>query len=134
MSASHVRNTTRNWAQAISAIAGNPQYYDTINVEVDPSDAVWWTMEYQAEFFQGTFCARNYLENGFIRLIVFAQPGTGDTACVAGLETIVPQMLAQIDPTQRLVIETYEPAQEASGGSADSTYRLSVLLNYKLSL
>lgn len=134
MSASYVRDKSRQWAQEISALAGNPQYYDTVNLEQNPSDAVWWTMGFNAEYYEGTFCAKNYIEAGFILLTVLARPGTGDAGCVAGLETIVPQMFAKVDPTQRLVIESYEPYQDASRATADSTFRLSALLNYKLSL
>lgn len=134
MSASYVRSKMRQWAGEASAIVGLPQYYDTINVEVNPSDSVWWTLDFAAEYFEGTYCQKDYIEAGFIRLTVIAQPGTGDTGASAAMESLVPEIMGKVDPTQRLVLESYEPLQEQSYGSADNSYRISTILNYKLSL
>lgn len=135
MSASYVREKTREWAQAISAVVGNPQYYDTINIEQDPADALFWTMSYNAEFYEGeTFCGPGHIETGFIRVVVLAAPGTGDMAALLALEDIVPQMLAKVDPTQRLKITGFEPAYEESAGTAEKHYRIGAILNYKLDL
>ena len=135
MSSSYVRKLSKQWAQAISAVVGNPQFYDTVNMDQRPTDAAWWTMDYYAEFYDGdTFCGPGFIETGFIRVVVLGQPGTGDLAAVEALEAIIPQMLAQVDPTQRLKITTVEPANEQSSGTADSYYRVGGVLNYKLDL
>ena len=133
MSSSYVRETFRTWAQETSALVG-VQFYDTINVEQSPQDLTWWTAEFIAEFMDGTFCRPDYRETGFIRVIVNAQPGTGDLAAVQAMEGVVPLLMQKIDNTQRLVLERYEPIQEAFAGNADATYRVTVAIDYSHSL
>ncbi len=133
MSSSYVRTQFRAFAQITSA-ATTFQFYDMINVNVDPRDDVWWTAEYISESHEGTFCDRGYIERGFIRLVVFANAGLGDLPAIHALELIVPSMLAHIDPTRRLVLEKASPIQEDSGGSARKQYAVSVNIDYSHSM
>ena len=133
MSASYVRQKFRDWAQLTSATVG-VQYYDTVNVEVEPTDSVWWTAEFIAEQNEGTYCQKGFLETGFIRIVVCSQAGIGDTGGIDAIEKIVPDMMAHVDPTQRLVLSRYEPLNEDTGGSADRNYRVSVVIDYAHSL
>ena len=134
MSASYVRKTARQWANEVSALFVQYPYYDTINLEQDPPEDIWWSLEFISDFMEGTFCRPGYIERGIIVVTVMAAPGTGDADAITAMEDIVPQMMAKIDPTQRLVIERYEPLEEASGGSAGKHYRVSVALEYQHSL
>lgn len=134
MSASHVRQTTETFAQAVAAREG-VAFYATINREVRPADALWWTVEYEAEWLEGeTFCGPGYHETGRVYAIVLAQPGLGDLDAVDALERIVRGMLQETDPADRLVWQGLEPVFEASGGTADRTYRVSAPIKYRLNL
>lgn len=133
MSASAVRTQIRTWAAEIATSEAVP-YYDTVNIMESPTEAVWWTIEFRTDFMEGTFCKAGYIEEGYIRIDVVAAPGTGDAAAIAAMEKIVPAFDAKLDPTQRVVLTTYEPIQENSGGSADKSYRVSVVFNYRHSL
>ena len=130
MSASAVRSQFRTWAGETSATTGF-NFYDTINQEQNPTDNIWWTCEFVAEEFDGTFCAPDYIESGYIPVVVFAQPGIGDTAAIAAMEQIIPDLLGKT--SVNLNLENYEPLQEDSQGSADRSYRVVVNLNYKYS-
>ena len=133
MSASYVRTQTRTWCNEVATALGIP-FYDTLNQEQSPTDNVWWTVGFTSEFHSGTFCKPDYIENGFLTVTVVARPGRGDIEAVQAMEQIVPALDAKIDPTQRLVLENYEPIDEASNGSADKDYRLRVIFNYQHSL
>lgn len=111
------------------------QFYDTINLEQNPSDTTWWTIEFIAEAYIGeTYCAPGFIEMGAFRVIVMSKPGVGDEDAIYALENIVREFYNMEDPTQRLALATFEPAAEASGGSADKFYRVSAFINYRLSL
>ena len=133
MSASYVRTTARRWAAEVATSVGVP-FYDTINLAPTPTDNVWWTVSFTSESHEGTFCKPGYIENGFISVVVMARPGRGDAEAITAMESIIPALDAKIDPTQRLVLKNYEPLDEDSAGSADSMYRVQVVVNYAHSL
>jgi hypothetical protein len=133
VSASYIRAKFRTWATEVAAATGLP-FYDTINRQQNPADAVWWTCGFTSEFHEGTFCDRGYIETGFVTVIVVAEPGLGDLPAVQAMEQIVPALDAKIDPTQRLVLESYEPIDEQTAGSADQNYRVRCNINYRHSL
>lgn len=133
MSASFVRTTFRTWATEVATATTLP-FYDTINQSQNPTDAIWWTCEFTSELHEGTFCQRGYFETGFITVIVVSEPGIGDLQAIQAMEQIVPALDAKIDPTQRLVLESYDPLDEQTAGSADQSYRVRCNINYRHSL
>ena len=133
MSASYVRTKFREWSEETAISTGIP-FYDTVNKEQNPSDDVWFTSEFYSFDFQGTFCEKGYLENGEIEVVVFARPGIGDTQAMNALEQIIPALMYKIDPTGRLILQSYLPVQEDGNGSAKMWYSVSVGIVYKHSL
>ena len=129
MSVSYVRNLVRQWCNEAAASEGVP-FYDTINRNVKPAGPVWFTVEFVAEATEGTFCTPDLRENGFVDLVVIARPGIGDSAALGALESLVPTLMAKADPNGQLTLDSYDPVQEDSAGTADSDYRMSVVLNY----
>ena len=65
-------------------------------------------------------------------MVFFALPGTGDTACITAVEAVIPVLFANLD--LKLALINYDPVDEDSLGSADKDYRMSVSMNYRLSL
>jgi hypothetical protein len=131
MSSSYVRQKVRKWCAEVSAVTGIP-FYDTVNVSVTPSDPVWFTAIFVSEMHEGNFCKPQFIEHGFINLIFIARPGVGDKACLDAVEGIVPLLFEHGD--KNLTLINYEPVEEDSGGLADKDYRMSVAMNYRLSL
>ena len=131
MSSSFVRSTMRAWAGQVATATGIP-FYDTVNINVDPKDAVWFTLVFVSESHEGTFCKPNFIEHGFVSIVFVARAGIGDTAAIAAVEQVVPALFAMSDPALSLI--NYEPVDEDSFGSADKDYRVSVAMNYRLSL
>ena len=125
MSALYVRNTFNTWAGEVATATGTP-FYPTINEEQDPLDAVWFSLEYVAEFYSnGTFCKSEETEDGFVRVVVFAQPGTTDLPAVTALEAIGLEFAKKVDA--QVTIEGFEPLQEMTAGSADRNIRVGVI-------
>lgn len=133
MSSSYVRQLVRKWAEEAAALRGVP-YYDTVNREQRPTDDVWFTLSFISEYSSGTFCQPNYIETGAVSFVFFARPGTGDAECLSAVESIIPDIMNKVDPTQRLALQNYEPVDEYSDGSTDKDYELRVLVNYHHSL
>lgn len=131
MSSSYVRNMVRQWCGEVSTATGVP-FYDTVNVSVSPKHDVWFTAAFVSESHEGNFCEPQFIENGFVSLVFIARPGIGDIACLAAVESVVPALFAKTDP--KLTLINYEPVDEDSLGTADKDYRLSVAMNYRLSL
>lgn len=132
MSSSYVRAKVRLWAAQVETATGVP-FYDTINTHVSPTDDVWWTVEFFAETHEGNFCDRQYIENGYVDIVVAAQPGLGDAAALAAIEAVVPELNKKQDANNQLSLNDYTPPGEDTAGSADESYRLSVSMNYTFS-
>ena len=54
MSSSYVRSKVRQWCVAAAASTGIP-FHDTVNVSVNPTDPVWFTVAFVSESHEGTF-------------------------------------------------------------------------------
>ena len=128
MSALYVRNTFNTWANEVATTVGIP-FYPTINEEQNPIDAVWFSLEFAAEFYSnGTFCKSEETEDGFVRVVVFASPGTTDIPAVTALEAIGKEFATKTDT--QVTIEGFEPLSEMTAGSADQNYRVGVVMDY----
>ena len=133
MSASYVRSKTRQWAAEV-ATASTVPFHDTINIDITPTDILWFTITFVSEFNEGTFCDRGFIEEGFITITVVSAAGEGDTTAIAAMEQIIPKLMEKVDPSGRLAYEAYEPIQESTLGSADRDYRVSAIINYRHTL
>jgi hypothetical protein len=130
MSALAARELVRGWAEEIAAETGAP-FYDTINRDQNPSDAVWWTMEFFAGSNNGaTFCRDGYLEEGVIDLIFMGEAGTGDAALLTAAEAAIARFVARTDPDERLKIESYAPIAELTRGDGDPWYGIACSVSY----
>lgn len=131
MSSSYVRSKVRQWCVEVSAATGVP-FHDTVNVSVRPTEPVWFTVAFVSESHEGNFCQPQFIEHGFVSVVFVAQPGRGDADCIAAVEKVVPAFFAKSD--SKLTLINYEPVDEDSFGTADKDYRMSVAVNYRLSL
>lgn len=127
MSSLYVRQKVREWAE-LSAV-GIP-YYDTINVEENPNDNIWFTAEFEPEFSEkNTFCGE-ISEEGLITFVFEAAAGVGDEALLTAAQNAVKKILEQNDPSQDLVLEMDYAPDEYTGGTADTGYRISISVEY----
>ena len=75
MSALYVRQTVREWLARPELTV---PFYDTVNVEQNPSDEVWSTASFDASFRERlTFCEDSWIEEGDIN-VVYPSAGSWD--------------------------------------------------------
>ena len=127
MSSLYVRQKVREWAELPTV--GVP-YYDTINVEENPSENIWFTAEFEPEYTEKqTFCGE-LSEEGLINFVFETNAGIGDEALITAAESAVATILEQNDPSQDLVLEMAYAPDEYTGGTADTGYRVSISVEY----
>ena len=97
MSAKYVREKVRLWCESVHAYTGVP-FYDTINRQVNPSEAVWWTVAFFSDAIEGVFCRQKFMEVGAVTVIVNARPGIGDDEAIEAIEKIIPALWNKTDP------------------------------------
>ena len=127
MSSLYVRQKVREWAEVPGV--GIP-YYDTINVEENPSDNIWFTAEFEPEYTEKqTFCGE-LSEEGLINFVFETNAGIGDETLITAAESAFANILEQNDPSQDLVLEMAYAPDEYTGGTADTGYRVSISVEY----
>jgi hypothetical protein len=125
MSSLYVRNLARTWAASCAT-----PYYDTINKEQNPTDAVWFTMDFEVEGSEMLTLCGDTQEEGVIDLVFCGSAGSGDAAVLAAAEADAKVFLAQSDTTGKLVVRRAMPPEEFSAGDADPWYRVVIGLEY----
>lgn len=128
MSALYVRNLVRTWAGSINP----PRFYDTINLEQNPKEDIWWTVRFFAQAHENKAYCRpeGYTERGEFDLIFCARPGIGDNPLLFVMEPALADFFEKVDANGFMVLETWTPVGEYSVGDADPWYRLGVGVSY----
>jgi hypothetical protein len=129
MSASYVRSKVEQWCGEAEQATG-VAFHKTINLDVDPQEDVWFTVEFISLYKEGLLCKRGYMEQGVVRVVFIGQPGIGWDDTILALESVIPVLMGKVDPSQRLELTDDEPLVEESLGSAEPNYMVSVSINY----
>lgn len=99
VSSRSVRQTVRGWLGTLVS-----PYYDTINLEQHPTDAIWMTVEFNSfGSTKETYCG-SWVEEGDITLTFFGPPGVGDDTLLAQAETDADTFFAKTDPAGKVVL------------------------------
>ena len=131
MSSRVVRQAFRGWL-ADPAIAAICPFYETINQVENPTDDIWFTVEFNLEFSEVlTFCRGSMREDGTVSLIFETLPGVGDDQILTAAEAVAAIIQTKVDPTGRVVIRKVSPPDEFSAGGADEAeYRVIIDVDY----
>jgi hypothetical protein len=93
----------RQFARTVLGTLTSP-YFDTINVEQNPTDNVWVTAEFAAlGSVKETYCEA-WVEEGDIVLTFFGRPGIGDDALLQQAEADAARFYAGVDPAGKVVL------------------------------
>lgn len=104
MSSRYVRRKVGEWMALMTV-----PYYPTVNVEQDPTDATWVTVEYNIPFNNTlTFC-NNKLEEGSFTIAFFGQSGIGDDQLLTAAEADVDLFMSQVDSAGLLQLMRNSP-------------------------
>ena len=126
MSRKYVRDIAREWIQTASDIP----YYDTINIEEDPQDPFWCTLEFNHEYTTSESYCNKKEEHGVIDVIVSGQPGTGDGDVMEYATEIAAKFMNNLDPSGKLTLLNDQAPEEFSGGDANKYYQVIVGIEY----
>ena len=130
MSSLFVRKTVEGWLQDPAVVT---PFYPTVNYDQNPSDDIWFTAEFGSTYRETmTFCDGLEMEEGEVQLIYFGPPGTGYDAVLAAMEADLAVLMAQKDPTGKLVLTGRSSPFEYTGGDAEREYAASCFLEYQL--
>lgn len=128
MSSMYVRDLVRAWATAAAAIPGMP-FYDTVNREVDPPEAMWLTVQFLGGTNeQSTFCGQ--LERGTFDLMFFARGGQGDEELLTEAEPVVQAFMANSDPAGLLQLRLAGPPEDFPAGGGVPWFVVSFPVDY----
>lgn len=125
MSAYYVRQMAETWAATCTS-----PYYSTMNMEQDPSDEIWFTLEFDTYGYQKESFCDNWVETGSITLVFFGVAGVGWETLVQRAEQDTAIFRANKDASMKLVITGMDSPDEISAGDVPF-YALSVTLDYE---
>lgn len=103
----YVRNLVRSWL-----VSGVVPYYDTVNIEQDPEEDLWCTVDWGFSFPSlMTYCGEVQHEGSF-RVLYFGLPGIGDQAVLAAAEIDMASLMSQMDPNKQLALIGISSAED----------------------
>lgn len=126
MSRKYVRDIAREWIQPSSPIP----YIDTINIEEDPQDPFWCTLEFSHEYTDTSNYCNAQEEHGVIEIVVSGIPGTGDAAVMEYATEIATKFMNNRDPSGKLTLLNDQAPEEFSDGDANKYYQVVIGIEY----
>lgn len=115
MSSWYVRNMAEQWVQGLAT-----PYYNTINIEQNPSDPQWLTLDFIVfDTRKETFC-EDKEETGSIRLLFLGNPGVGFDELFVAAESDAAVFYSNVDGTGALTLELLNSPMEF--GNKDTPY------------
>jgi len=104
MSSRAVRRQVDTWMGLMTL-----PYYPTVNLEQDPTDNTWVTVDYNIPFKNKlTFCG-DTLEEGTFTVAFFGQPGIGDDQLLQAAESDIAILMNQVDTTGVIRLLSFSP-------------------------
>lgn len=110
---------------------GIPPYYDTNNIEQNPDDTIWCTIDWELAIKEKlTYCG-DRREYGSFNVVFLAPAGGGDTAVLTVAEATMAQFMSNTDSRLSL-LECDPPEDELRTGSDAPLYAASFRVEYEL--
>lgn len=130
MSRGYVRETVR---QLIASSGMVTAFHESINQEENPTENMWFTIEFNSELTDySTFCG-DKIETGVIAFVFSTLPGGGDTALIAAAESDIQLFMNSKDPSGKLVFTNDLAPEEFTGGDANKYYQVVIYVEYSYS-
>lgn len=123
MASRYVRTMVRDWMNQ-----GNVTFYDTVNFEVDPQDAIWSSAEWMySNRTIDTFCG-TALEEGTFTIAFFGRPGIGDDTLLEAAEEEIALLMSRVDSSGKLILLDFDPPKDFREGEH---YVAEVMVGYE---
>ena len=128
MASRYVRQQVKTWLADSSMTV---PFYDTINLEQNPSDDIWCTVEFGfASRERMTYCEGLIEEDGDFEVIYFGRAGVGDDDILRAAETDINTFMSFRDSSGKLLITNRSSADEFTNGDVDREYGISFSVDY----
>jgi hypothetical protein len=129
MSTLHARTLVHSWAAAQAL-----PFYDTVNVEQNPADPIWFTIEWDIPFGDPlTYCGDKLLEGSF-SLVFFGTSGETAIPLLTAAEPVVQSFMANVDPSGNLTLLDCGVAEDFWSGGDAPLFGIAFRVSYELSL
>ena len=126
MSSLYVRQKVKQWVEALSI-----PFYDTSNVEQNPTDAVWCTIDWEpAGHEKLTYCG-HLRESGSFSVVFLTPAGGGDEALLLVAEPLMDLFMANTDSRLCLLLRD-PPEDELRTGNDAPLYAAAFRVEYEL--
>lgn len=130
MSRGYVRDTVR---QMITSSGMVTPFHESINFEENPTEPMWFTIEFNSENTSiDTYC-RSQTETGVIDFVFSTLPGSGDHDLIAAADSDIQKFMKSIDPNGKLTLLNDLAPEEFTGGDANKYYQVIVGVEYSYS-
>lgn len=111
MASRYVRTKVRDWLNQ-----GNAKFYDTVNYEVAPTEAIWSSAEWMySNRTIDTYCG-TAIEEGTFTIAFFGRPGIGDDTLLAAAEAEIALLMTRIDTSGKLILLDFDPPTDFREG------------------
>jgi hypothetical protein len=97
MSSLYVRQKVKEWLAV-----GTIPFVDTVNIEADPTEETWCTVQWLSGTNEIIDYCQNSVENGAFLIIYLGRAGVGDETLLGIAEQGVRDLLSKIDNTGKL--------------------------------
>ena len=125
MSAKYVRDLAKQWAQSLTV-----PFYDTVNIEQEPTDPIWCTLEFEYSSSEEiTFCGLN-VHLGTFSLVFFGSAGIGYESLFAAAETDAAVFYLNDDPNQKLTLTLLDTPEEFETTGGVPQFGVAIAINY----
>jgi hypothetical protein len=127
MSTLAARTLVHGWAAAQAL-----PFYDTVNVEQNPTDPIWFTIEWDGAYGDPlTYCGDKLLEGSF-SLVFFTRPGGTAIPLLAAAEPVVKNFMTSVDPGGKLVLLDNGVAEDFWSGGDAPLFGIAFRVTYEL--
>lgn len=112
MASLYVRKAVKGWLAS-----GPVPFVDTVNLEEDPRDDVWCTVQWMPGSNEVLDYCRNTLERAAFQLVFFGKPGIGDEHLLEQAEIGLANLLGQSDNAKKLQLMGANTPEDFSIGN-----------------
>lgn len=124
--ASHlVRTTVKAWLNA-----GTVPFYDSVNVEINPADDIWVTVDWVYGSREALSYCGEMLESGTFNVVFFGRPGIGEDVLLTAAEAEMAVLMTRIDTSGRVVLLSHDAPSDFR---QEEHYCIEFMVNYEFS-
>lgn len=129
MSSRAVRRLAREWASKLDVL-----YVDTINYETNPTEDIWFTIEFSAYGMDKLSYCNTWQEVGSIQLDFFGVAGVGDDGLLEAAEPAARKFFESSVESEAMTFTTIAAPDDFTPSGGEPKFGVSFLISYTFNL